>query len=171
MVTSLETNLWNFNWIFQEAVQQVTKTEVSCNPGKISFFRNFIGSYRLPDEIITKNQGCLHILLDLSMDYENEAFVLGFTMGNDSNIRNYHLHLFKLRSKFIYPKKYRFNKWQLELFSWGFHYGKSLPTKNLHSFNFEKFYPYRIGEIRAFLDIWLEEVQDYRQGLQRWAST
>ncbi|MBD1909996.1 MULTISPECIES: hypothetical protein [unclassified Leptolyngbya] len=165
MVTSLERQLWSFNWILQDALQHSDSKNSSRVLDRMYFLENSIGPYTFPGEIAPGNQDCLYILLDLSINHDNEAFVLGFAMGNDEKARHYHLLLFKFASEFIYSPKHRFNQRQLKFFERGFLYGKSLPTKNLHCTEFERFYSNRIGEIRAYLDIWLEEVEDYRQGL------
>ncbi len=57
---------------------------------------------------------------------QEEAFVVGFCMGNDPDTQKIHLQIYKFFSRYIYPKHYKFNKKHLIKFDWGFYYGRSL---------------------------------------------
>lgn len=165
MVTSVKTQLWTFNWILQDALMHFHEHDSTEIYTQVRFFSNPAISYAFPGKTTLRNHKCLHVLLDLGMDDENEVFVLGFAMGNDTRNQPRHLALFKFFSRFIGPSHGGFSQQELDFFERGFLYGKSLPTQNLNSLNFERFYPHKVGEVRAFLDIWLDEVQCYHQGL------
>lgn len=52
----------------------------------------------------------LHILFNRGTTLEDEAFIIGMTMGNDARTNWFHYGVFKIASRYLYPKKYRFEK-------------------------------------------------------------
>ena len=81
---------------------------------------------------------------------DEEAFVIGFTMGTDDRIRPWEVELFKFISHFLYPRKNRFTKEQIQIFDDGFTYGSSRNNVT------------RIGEVdwtKRNLDVPLKEIQ------------
>lgn len=93
----------------------------------------------LPGKISLYRHDCLHILLQRGISLNDEAFVLGFTMGNDRRTNQFHLMLLKLMSWLFYPKNYRFSLAQLKIFDLGVAYGRSLNIKNLNNVDFTQF--------------------------------
>ena len=67
----------------------------------------------------------IHVLLGRGQTNDDEAFVIGFTMGNDDRTKNWEVKLFKFISSKLYPKKERFTQEQLKIFDRGFKYGQS----------------------------------------------
>ena len=72
-----------------------------------------------------KDHDYIHIILDRGQMIEDEAFVIGFTMGNDDRIQIWEKRLFKFISHWLYPKNDRFTKDHLEIYDQGFEYGQS----------------------------------------------
>lgn len=113
----------------------------------------------LPGKITLYNHDCLHILLAKGFDLAEEAFVIGFTMGNDPATNWLHLLIFKLFSRLFYPANYRFNANHLKLFDLGFNCGKKIAFKNLNRIDFKQLENKTIAELRAFCGIELEMLQ------------
>ena len=113
----------------------------------------------LPGKINLYNHDCLHILLDLGISLTDEAFVVGFTMGNDMKTSRSHLTVFKILSKLFYPKEYNFNKEQFKLFDVAFSYGRKLRFKNLNQIDFKAYEEKTVGELRNLFGINLNEVR------------
>ncbi len=67
----------------------------------------------------------IHVLLRRGQANDDEAFVIGFTMGNDDRTKSWESKLFKFISRWLYPKAERFTKKQLKIFDSGFKYGRS----------------------------------------------
>ena len=78
----------------------------------------------------------MNVLLGRGQANDDEAFVIGFTMGNDDRTKSWESKLFKFISRWLYSKSERFTKKQLKIFDSGFKYGRS--KLNLYQ---------RIGEI------------------------
>ena len=72
-----------------------------------------------------KDHDYIHIILDRGQAIEDEAFVIGFTMGNDGRTRMWEKKLFKFISHWLYPKNDRFTKKHLEIYDRGWEYGQS----------------------------------------------
>ncbi|NJO94624.1 MAG: hypothetical protein HC820_10395 [Hydrococcus sp. RM1_1_31] len=62
----------------------------------------------LSGNIYLRDHDYLHILLDCDRSSTGEGFVIGFTMGNDPATNWFYLQIFKLASRFFYPKNINF---------------------------------------------------------------
>ena len=133
--------------------QQINLDNQSDIPLIIRLLENPTSPIALPGKISLHNHDCLHIVLGIGVNSKDEAFIIGFTMGNDDQTKSWHIQLFKLFSRFVYPLKYRFTVRELEIFDRGFKYGKSLKYRNLNQIEFEWFYDITIEEIRRLFGI------------------
>jgi len=100
-----------------------------------------------------KDHDYIHILLDRGQEIEDEAFVIGFTMGNDDRTKLWEMKLFKAITHWLYPKNDRFTTNHLKIYDEGFEYGRS----KLHIYQ-------RIGEFDwSSIDksLSLEDVKKY----------
>ncbi|MDZ4872114.1 MAG: hypothetical protein CLLPBCKN_001502 [Chroococcidiopsis cubana SAG 39.79] len=70
----------------------------------------------LPGKIHLREHDYLHLLLRRGFAASDEAYVIGFTMGNDMETQQWHLWLYKFVSRFLYPPNFRFNR--TDLGSW-----------------------------------------------------
>lgn len=123
-------------------------------PWQIWLFENPDSPIALPGAITLFKHDCLHILLDRpGFSNDDEAFVIGFTMGNDLQTQWCHVVVFKLLSLIFYPKKYRFTQVQLQSFDLGYGLGRRHILKNLNHFNFELYLDKTISEVRHLLEI------------------
>lgn len=107
----------------------------------------------LAGAIPLKEHDYLHLLLNRGKSPEDEAFIIGFTMGNDSSFNPFHLWIFKFASRFLYPQDYRFSQHHCDIFDAGVQQGKRLPTKNLCRFDFSSVEESSVEELRALLTI------------------
>ena len=82
----------------------------------------------------------IHVLLRRGQANDDEAFVIGFTMGNDDRTKSWESKLFKFISRWLYPKGERFTKKQLKIFDSGFKYGQSKLNlyKRISEFDWDK---------------------------------
>jgi hypothetical protein len=129
-------------------------------PSKIPFIvwllENPKSPLALPGCIDLYNHDCIHLLLRQGFTSASEAYVVGFTMGNDIRTNRLHLMIFKLAAQALYPEKYRLNTSELDAFERGFQLGKSVKVKNLNQTSFEKWQYKMLAEVRA--EIGLEAV-------------
>ena len=79
----------------------------------------------LPGKISLRHHD-IHILLGKGISPQDEAFVIGFTMGNDLNNNKLHLLIYKLSARFFYPYTYHFSTLNIKSFDLGFMYIKKI---------------------------------------------
>lgn len=159
MVTNINWTNYNIaNQTLGSAYQQINLDNQSDIPLIIRLLENPASPIALPGKISLRNHDCLHIILGIGVSPADEAFIIGFTMGNDDRTRSWHVKLFKLVSRFVYPLKYRFTLQDLDLFDLGFEYGKRHKYRNINQIEFDWFYRTEIKKIRKMLGI---DRQDY----------
>ncbi len=135
------------------AYQRFGGLEQSEVPWPIWLLENPDSPLALAGAIPLKEHDYLHILLNRGKSPDDEAFIIGFTMGNDVNLNTFHTWLLKLASCFLYPKEYRFTRKHWSHFDAGIQAGKQLQTKNLCRFDFSSFEKMNLEQLRTVLQI------------------
>ncbi len=83
----------------------------------------------------------------------DEAFVVGFTMGNNEQTRWIHLAILKFFSSRFYPPKYRFNREHLKVLDLGVAHGRAMKVRNLNQLDFNCYQTQSIEVVRHQLGI------------------
>lgn len=122
--------------------------EATSIPWIVRLLENSNSPLALPGDISLFNHDCLHILLGRDRSPESEAYVIGFTMGNDIRCQRIHLWLFKVFALLFYPPKYRLRWSDLKEFDRGVIDGRNLEFKNLNLINFDQLQDYSVSELR-----------------------
>lgn len=135
------------------AVQQQSVDGEADTPFIIWMLENPSSAIALPGKIDLYGHDCLHIILNRGHSPADEAFVLGFTMGNDTQTNWLHQFLFKVASSTVYPKKYRFSWKNFRFFDAGFAYGRSIQVKNLNRLDLSTYQDYTVLQVRQQLGI------------------
>lgn len=137
-------------------------------PWIIRLLENPASPLALPGKINLHDHDCLHLLLERGTTSDDEAFVVGFTMGNDSDTQWFHVCIFKFIARFLYPKTYRFSRANLTSFDLAFQYGKHVEFKNINKLNFEAYYGEPIAKLQQLFGIDPEQLRSLNttQGLQ-----
>jgi hypothetical protein len=137
----------------KQAHQSLDGDPPSTIPFIVWLFENPNSPLAFPGNIDLYGHDCLHILLDRGFSLDDEAYVVGFTMGNDLRVNRIHIALIKVISRFLYPPVYRFNRSHLESFDLGVMRGKKAWVKNLNQFNFLLHQQQTIAELKQELGI------------------
>jgi hypothetical protein len=94
----------------------------------------------------------IHVLLGRGLFVQDEAFVIGYTMGTSKSIGGFEKEFFKRCAHRLYPAKYRFDRMALTVFDFGFSAGQAnrieifdLPLRDMMD--------RQIGEVRSELGI------------------
>jgi hypothetical protein len=95
----------------------------------------------------------LHILFNKGFSNDDEAFVIGVTMGNDTATNWFHYLVFKIASLLLYPPPYRFTLQDLKTFDNAIAIGKKLPIKNLNQLDFSYVDGVTVEALRKLLKI------------------
>ena len=117
------------NIILQEALDKFLEKETTKNKSEVPWLIWLMENPKSPIHLhgasALNDHDYVHIILDKGQANDDEAFVIGFTMGNDDRTRAWEVKLFKFVSSKLYPKKERFTQEQLNIFDKGFKYGQS----------------------------------------------
>jgi hypothetical protein len=117
----------------------------------------------MPGYIDLFNHDCVHILLGRGLLAQDEAFVIGFTMGNSTSVNKLHCFIFKTFSLYFYPKNFKLQKRDLFAFDLGFQYGRNRKIRNINKIDFHDRANLNIGEIRQQLDIAQNDLIELRK--------
>lgn len=117
----------------------------------------------MPGYINLYNHDCVHILLGRGLLPQDEAFIIGFTMGNSTGVNKFHIKVFKFFSLYLYPKNFKLQKQDLFAFDLGFDYGRNRKVRNINKIDFHDRQHLSIGEIRQQLDISQNEIIELRK--------
>lgn len=142
----------------------IIKTLPANEPQDISaivkLFENPSSPIALPGAVNLERHDCIHIILGRGLLPQDEAFVIGFTMGTSKYIGGFAEGLFKKASRYLYPKPYKFSKDNLIAFELGLQYGKVCKANEIYEFPFEKFGKDKLKDLRKRLGI---KVSDLKQ--------
>jgi hypothetical protein len=122
----------------------------------------------LPGAITLYNHDCLHVLLERKTTPEDEAFIIGFCMGNDPATKPIHRLIFSFFAKYIYPQDYRFNFQHFIDFNLGFDYGKSFKDIQFNLIDFSRYADNSVDKLQKHFGISPEALKLIR--LQRQAT-
>ncbi|OZH51230.1 hypothetical protein AFK68_32395 [Hydrocoleum sp. CS-953] len=149
------------NSTLAEALSNFSLNKQSEIPWLVKLLENPKSPLALPGNINLFGHDCLHLLLARGTSGADEAFVIGFTMGNDLKTNRLHILIFKVFTQFFYPVKYRFTSYQLQIFDQGLILGQQLKTKNIHQFDFNLVLDKSIGEMRSYFGINLKQLEEF----------
>ncbi|MBN6207499.1 hypothetical protein JYK21_13580 [Ralstonia pickettii] len=94
----------------------------------------------------------IHVLLGRGLFVQDEAFVIGYTMGTSARIGGFEKEFFKFCAHRLYPPKYRFKKGDLAVYDLGFSAGQSNKIE-IFDQPLESMQGDRLGDLRARLGV------------------
>lgn len=144
----------NDDMTMQEVMDTLPSAPPSAIPWQVKLLENDDGWYRFtsfPGAISLARHDCVHILLGRGLLPQDEAFVIGYTMGASKHSKDIHYMVFRWMACHFYPKPYKFKKHHLIAFDLGYARGKRSDAEDLEYFPFEKFMDYKIGDLRRRL--------------------
>lgn len=122
-------------------------------PEEIKVLENPESPWAFPGAISLERHDVIHVLLGRGLLPEDEAFVIGFTMGAAKDVTDWQYSMFKTLAVHWYPSPYNFKEEDLIAFELGFEKGQRSEATNLHEFPFERFTDWTVGELRGRLGI------------------
>src|SRR5690606_37917555 len=84
---------------------------------------------------------------------QDEAFVIGYTMGTAGNISEIESGLFKLITKKLYPHPYKFSNADVVAYNLGLQLGKLNPVGRIYEIPLEAMMEKNLGELRREVGI------------------
>lgn len=136
---------------------EVLETLPAANPSDIPWLirllENPASPVALPGAITLARHDAIHVLLGRGLRPQDEAFVIGFTMGASSHCRTWQKQLFKWVARFFYPGPYRFSVDHLMAYDLAFGTAERSAAADLEYFPFERFMDLTIADLRKRLGI------------------
>ncbi|MEI6257119.1 MAG: hypothetical protein WCQ77_10795 [Planctomycetota bacterium] len=132
-------------------------------PWIVRLFENPAGWLRLHGAVNLKNHDMIHVLLGRGLLSQDEAFVIGFTMGSTKAVSWLEQQWFKFVVSHLYPKPYTISRRILAAYDFGLEAGREIGAKNLHLLLRDDMLDRPLGEIRRelLIDPWrLREYYD-----------
>jgi hypothetical protein len=143
---------------------EVRATLPANNPEEISkivrLFENPKSPISFKGAVSLDRHDCIHILLGRGLLNQDEAFVVGFTMGTSKNITKIEEFLFKQISMRLYPKTYRFTRKHMVAYQLGLECGKAIKGAKIYDFPFESYQNEKISNLREMLGISVEALKN-----------
>lgn len=127
--------------------------DASCIPSYVKILENPASPIALPGAVDLFAHDCIHIVLGRGMLPQDEAFVIGVTMGASGCLAGWHAFLFKIVSRFVYRGAYRFSRTDLSVFSAGIGFAASTRIAPLHDVPWRDLLDRPLGVLRASLRI------------------
>ena len=133
-------------------------------PDIIKKYENPDSPDALPGAIHLNRHDCIHVLLGRGLHVQDEAFIIGATMGAASDITDADIDLFIRVSTTEYPEHWRFEEAHIASYRLGMGYAvDNLPNKDLHLIPLEKepWQSMTVAEARKRLGISKHELRAY----------
>jgi hypothetical protein len=118
-------------------------------PEIVQRYENPNSSVALPGAVSLARHDALHVLLGLGLLDQDEAFVIGFTMGNSSRYEDTHGQEMERVFAESYPEPFRIWGDKLIAFRLGVESGRRAPVKDLCEQPIERFRGETLGTLRA----------------------
>lgn len=141
------------NWTLSAACEELKGDPATDIPFLMWLLENPDSPLALPGNIGLYNHDCMHLILKQGFSSENEAFVVGFSMGNDVRTNWLHQWMIKTSSVWLYPKKYRWHHSNVAAFEQGLKVGRATKIKNLNRSIPDAWNNKRLPEIRDELGL------------------
>jgi hypothetical protein len=159
-----ESNRDTLNWMEwypgldndEMTLGEVLDTLPGAEPGMIPYvvrlFENPESPISFRGAVTLERHDILHVLLGRGLLDQDEAFVIGYTMGTVRNLTGVETWLFKKVLK-MYPEPYRIYGVDLQVFDMGIEAGRECGTSSLADYPMEDHRDETLGSIRSQLGI------------------
>lgn len=104
---------------------------------------------------------CIHALLGRGLMMHDEAFTIGFTMGSTNRVTTAEQKLYALAAKYLYPKPYKFDEDDIQVFKDAVHLGYVSDCQPLDKVNYEVYKDYTLADAREALGIEVDLLRAY----------
>lgn len=154
----LKWNEWspgldNGDMLLGEVYDSLPAAPPSAIPEEVRALENPESPEAFPGAINLERHDCVHVLVGRGLLPQDEAFVIGFTMGASKRVTKLQFEMFRNLAVHWYPKPYNFSEEDLFSFDLGFAKGQNSAAEGLEHFPFEQFMDMRVGDLRKRLGI------------------
>lgn len=149
---------------FREVMATMPKSDPNDVPEIVRKYENPESPDHLSGAITLERHDCLHALLGRGLHVQDEAFIIGATMGAASDISTAVIELFIQLSTTVYPEAWRFEAEHIASYKLGIGFAEdALKNKDLHLTPFEQppLFDTKIADIRKQLGLIKAEMRAY----------
>ncbi len=132
---------------------EMPKDPAAAVPWYVRCLENPESSLALAGAIDLFGHDCIHILLGRGLLGQDEAFVIGYTMGASRRSSPWQERLFSFCARHVYQGPYRFRAADAEVFSLASRAAQCSPGAALHDVDFRSWWERPVGELRAALGL------------------
>lgn len=141
-------------------------------PWLVKALENPASPIALPGAVDLFSHDCIHALLGRGLLPQDEAFVLGFTMGTAPRLRPWEVELFRFCAERLYQAPYRFSRLDGEVFAFGVAAGRLSGAASLAEMDFRRCFEQPLGTVRHALGLETEFLSAvYELERVRWSRT
>ncbi|WP_420324760.1 hypothetical protein [Mameliella sp.] len=147
-----------------EVLATMPAAEAEDVPEIIRKYENPESPDALPGAISLARHDCIHVLLGRGLHVQDEAFIIGATMGAASDITDEAVDTFIHVSTTLYPKVWQFSPEHIPSYRLGVGYSiDNLPNRDLHLVPLEEdpWQSMTVREVRRHFGIVKEELRAY----------
>ncbi len=130
-------------------------------PWIVRTFENPRGWLRLHGAVDLANHDRIHVLLGRGLLDQDEAFVIGFTMGSTKSVSRLERTFFKYVVSHLYPDPYRIPPRVLAAYDLGLEAGRTMGARNVHLALRDDMLDQPLGEVRRELGIDSERLRGF----------
>lgn len=122
----------NADLTLREVLATLPAAPPTAIPWIVRLFENPRGWLRLHGAVDLAHHDRIHVLLGRGLLGQDEAFVIGFTMGSTKRLSRLEQAFFKVVVSRLYPEPYRISWSTLAAYDFGAEAGRSLGVRNMH---------------------------------------
>lgn len=157
---------------FREILNTMPSAPIGGIPRLVKLIENPLSPYHLAGPAALKAHDIIHVAFGRGLLQQDEAFVIGATMGNSSAATNLDRLWFLDFAATAYPKPFTFSDRDAGVFNLAFDFGVSLHAKDIHLLDVERILDIRVDAGRCLLGIDEGAMRSvYREEARRWPGT
>jgi hypothetical protein len=141
--------------------ERMPRDSSSTIPWYVRLLENPASPLALAGSVDLFGHDCIHVLLGRGLLPQDEAFVLGFTMGSSRAYSALQAALFRFCARHVYQGNYRFNAVDSEVFAFALRAGRDWSGYPIHGIDFRAWLERPVRELRAAVGLdraWLRSV-------------
>jgi hypothetical protein len=167
MEQKLAWNVWNPSLDNDDKTLAEVKESLPANdPDEIGLLVRLLENpkspFALTGAVTLERHDCIHVLLGRGLLPQDEAFVIGFTMGTaKDDLSPTEIFIFKKVARYLYPMPYNLSKKNLIAYELGVEAGKACKGYKIYQYPIEEWDAMTIGEIRRKINIDTEMLREF----------
>ncbi len=136
----------------RQALDSLPGLEQTDVPDIVKLFENPESPVALKGAVKLDRHDAIHILIGRGLVDQDEAFVLGFTLGTRKNVPDSHRDTMR-KALELYPEPFKITGRDLLAFDLGISAGRLSPVKRIYAIELESMLDMTLGEIREQVGI------------------